>query len=160
MSSLRVRPAEAGDLDALVAFNLAMAWETEHLRLDEPVLRRGIARLLAEPALGRYLLAIDANAAPGDAHGIVGALMLTTEWSDWRNGLFWWIQSVYVLPQARRCGVYRALHERVRAEAKATQDVIGIRLYVERENVTAQQTYLALGMHETVYRLYEETFAP
>ena len=134
-----------------MAFNAAMAMETEQKALQPRVLRSGVSRLLLDPALGRYVLAMQGTT-------IAGALMLTTEWSDWRNGLFWWIQSVYVLPSMRRLGVYRALHEHVRDAAKNTPEVCGIRLYVERENHNAQQTYLALGMHETVYRLYEEEF--
>ncbi len=151
MSSLRVRSAQIADLESLMAFNAAMAMETEQKTLDPKVLRSGISRLLLDPALGRYILAMQGTT-------IAGALMLTTEWSDWRNGLFWWIQSVYVIPEMRRHGVYRAMHEHVRRSARKTPDVCGIRLYVERENHTAQQTYLASGMHETLYRLYEEEF--
>ena len=151
MAKLKVRTGQPADLDSLMAFNTAMAMETEQKTLDPKVLRSGISRLLLEPALGRYILAMQGTT-------IAGALMLTTEWSDWRNGLFWWIQSVYVLPELRRLGVYRALHEHVRSTARNTPDVCGIRLYVERENHAAQQTYRALGMHETVYRLYEEEF--
>ena len=84
--------------------------------------------------------------------------MLTFEWSDWRNGRFWWIQSVYVAPEHRRKGVYTALHEHVRNAARADKECCGLRLYVERENTGAQATYLAMGMVETHYRLYEEEF--
>ncbi|HKA39395.1 MAG TPA: GNAT family N-acetyltransferase, partial [Burkholderiales bacterium] len=101
------------------------------------------------PELGFYVVA----QRNGD---IVGSLMVTTEWSDWRNGSFWWIQSVYVLPQARRQGIYRRLHEFVKAEAGRKGDVCGFRLYVERGNVPAQNTYASLGMVETEYKLYEE----
>ena len=97
----------------------------------------------------RYLVA-----EQGDE--IVGSLMVTTEWSDWRNGFFWWVQSVYVRPEFRRQGVYRALYTEVRIHAKAQPDVCGIRLYVENENEGAQKTYEALGMKKTGYRLYEE----
>lgn len=149
--SLQVRAATIADVDALMAFNRAMAWETERKQLNESIVRRGVERQLLEPSLGRYFIA-DRN------HMAVGTLALTTEWSDWRNGLFWWIQSVYVLPDHRRAGVYSALHRHVVDLAKSTPGVIGIRLYVERDNVNAQQTYLALGMVETHYRLFEEEF--
>lgn len=157
MHEVTIRGADRADLEALIIFNAAMAWETEHKQLDPTVLRAGITRLLAEPALGRYIVAV--HQPQTHQNEIVGALMLTSEWSDWRNGLFWWIQSVYIRPQFRRTGVYRALHEHTRAQARTVPDVCGIRLYVERENVNAQQTYLAMGMEETVYRIYEETFA-
>ena len=87
---------------------------------------------------------------------VAAALTITTEWSDWRNGFFWWIQSVYVRPEHRRRGLYRTLHEHVRAAAEADPEVCGLRLYVERENASAQETYRALGMHETHYRMYEQ----
>jgi len=144
-----VRGAKPDDLDALVAFNQAMARETEDLALDTATLRAGVAALLADPARGRwYVIEADGEVA--------AALTITTEWSDWRNGFFWWIQSVYVRPEHRRRGLYRKLHEHVRAAAEADPEVCGLRLYVERENANAQATYRALGMHETHYRLYEQ----
>jgi len=144
-----VRPAKPDDLDALVGFNQAMARETEDLALDVATLRAGVAALLADPARGRWFV-IEAGGA------VAAALTLTTEWSDWRNGFFWWIQSVYVRPEHRRRGLYRMLHEHVRAAAESDPEVCGLRLYVERENANAQATYRALGMHETHYRLYEQ----
>jgi ribosomal protein S18 acetylase RimI-like enzyme len=86
--------------------------------------------------------------------------MVTFEWSDWRNGRFWWIQSVFVAPQFRRMGVYSAMHQAVLDQANADPQACGIRLYVEQDNVSAQQTYKSLGMAETHYRLFEETFTP
>jgi ribosomal protein S18 acetylase RimI-like enzyme len=151
-SIVDVRPAGAKDLDALVDFNLAMAQETESKRLDPARLARGVQTLLQRPSEGRYLV------AEAPAAGIVGALMLTFEWSDWRNGRFWWIQSVYVRPDWRRRQVYRALHERVRAEAFADPEACGLRLYVERENGAAQAVYRAMRMIETPYLLFEEDF--
>ncbi len=147
-----VRVAEISDQATLVAFNRAMAQETEDKPLDLELLASGIGRLLEHPEHGRYYVAQSDGT-------VVGALMITTEWSDWRNGLFWWIQSVYVLPEHRRHGVYRALHSEVRELARAEPDVCGLRLYVERENQIAQHTYRRLGMDETVYRIYEETFS-
>lgn len=148
MSPLTLRAAKARDLDVLVEFNAAMALETERLVLDRGRLRAGVEALLADPAKGRYRVAERGNE-------IVGALMLTREWSDWRCGDWWWIQSVYVRPHARRDGVFRALFDSIEAEARADASVCGLRLYVERDNLRAQATYRALGMDETHYRLFE-----
>ncbi len=126
-----------------------MAWETEHKALDEATILRGVQRLIAQPQYGFYLLGEIDNT-------IAGTLMVTTEWSDWRNGLFWWIQSVYVAPQFRRQGVYRALYEQVKSLADQQPDVCGYRLYVEKDNLTAQTTYENLGMTKTDYLLYEQ----
>ena len=147
-----VRPATAADAPLLVEFNRAMARESEDKGLDVGTLTSGVDHLLRHPGDGFYLVA--------DRGGPAGALMVTYEWSDWRNGRFWWIQSVYVLPEQRRRGVYRALHEHVRGMARQDPEACGIRLYVERENTGAMATYRALGMMETHYRLYEEEFVP
>ena len=147
----RVRPAAPTDLEILVGFNAAMALETEGRRLDPERLRAGVSAALSDPARGAYRVA--------EADGrVVGALLLTREWSDWRNGWFWWIQSVYVAPDARGRGVYRALHESVLAEARADRDVCGVRLYVEQDNRSAQATYAAVGMHRARYMVYEDDF--
>ncbi len=143
-----VRPGTAADADTLIAFNCAMAWETEQKRLDQDTVSAGVRHLLATPDAGFYLVAMSEA-------GAVGSLMITTEWSDWRNGTFWWIQSVYVQPDARRRGVYRAMYEQVKTLAATQDDLCGFRLYVERENRDARATYAALGMDETTYRLYE-----
>ena len=104
---MRIRDGIIGDTPALVDMNAKMAWETEHKTLDRAVLARGVSRLLTDRALGRYFVAVD-DAVGGER--VVGCLMITTEWSDWRDGHFWWIQSVDVVEDARRRGVYRALH--------------------------------------------------
>jgi GNAT superfamily N-acetyltransferase len=148
-SDLTVRPATAADADTLARFNETMAQETEDKTLDPDTVRAGVHNMLDDPTRGFYLIAERADA-------IVGSLMITTEWSDWRNGTFWWIQSVYVRPAARRTGVYTALHHAVRARARAADDVCGLRLYVERGNEGARETYEALGMTEMSYRMYEE----
>jgi ribosomal protein S18 acetylase RimI-like enzyme len=149
-AELSIRAATAADLDVLTEFALAMAHETEDLALDAATLRAGVAGLLADPARGRNLvLEVDGE--------VVASLMLTTEWSEWRNGFFWWIQSVYVRPSQRGRGHYRRLHEHVRALAAREPEVCGLRLYVERENTGAQATYHALGMRETHYLLFEES---
>jgi ribosomal protein S18 acetylase RimI-like enzyme len=144
-----VRPAEPRDLETLIGFAAAMARETEDKAHDPPTLRAGVAALLADPARGRTFVVESGGA-------VVAALMLTFEWSDWRNGWWWWIQSVYVAPEARRRGHYRALHEHVRAAAAQQPDVCGLRLYVETDNRNAQATYRVMGMHEAPYRIYEQ----
>ena len=148
-NEVSVRSAGTADVPTIVEFNLAMAAETEDRGLDPEVLREGVLGVLRDPERANYVLAeIDGS--------VVGSLMLTTEWSDWRNGTFLWIQSVYVRPGFRRRGVYRAMHRAVREIAGAMAGVCGIRLYVERENTSAQDVYRAMGMEETPYRLFEE----
>lgn len=147
-----VRAAQSSDLEFIVACNRAMAAETEDAGLDEAVLRRGISYLFSHPAEGFYLVA-EKQGEPA------GTLMVTFEWSDWRAGRFWWIQSVYVTPQNRRQGVYSALHEAVRRQAQTDHLSCGIRLYVEQDNTPALHTYRQIGMYETHYRLYEELFS-
>lgn len=147
-SDLLLRRGEPRDLQAIVEFNRAMALETEGLRLQEERSLAGVRRLLDDPARGFYLV------AERDG-GLAGSLMVTFEWSDWRDGLFWWIQSVYVRPQARRQGVFRALYARVSQLALQDPGVCGLRLYVERDNTRAQGTYESLGMQRTHYLVYE-----
>ena len=150
--TISVRAAKAHDVAQLVAFNMAMAAESEDKGLDTGVLRSGIQSVLDNPTHGLYLVAHTQRRS-------VGALMVTFEWSDWRNGRFWWIQSVFVPKEHRRQGVYRALHDHVRSLAKRDQTSCGIRLYVERDNTGAQATYDAMGMRETAYRLFEEEWS-
>ena len=144
-----VREARPLDVDVLVSFNLAMAQESEDVTLDPATLRAGMSSLLSDRTRGRTFVVEDEGR-------VVATLMLTTEWSDWRNGWFWWIQNVYVHPEHRRRGHYRRLHDQVRALAASEPDVHGLRLYVEHENHGARETYRSLGMLETRYRLYEE----
>ena len=128
-----------------------MALETEDMALDPATVGPGVEAVLADSSLGFYLVAeIDGHPA--------GQLMVTYEWSDWRNGLWWWIQSVYVRPEYRRRGVYSALHRHVADEARASGGVCGLRLYVEQENTTAQQVYRSLEMYPTRYHMYEVEF--
>lgn len=148
MPNFSIRRATLNDLDTLAAFNAAMADETEDKTLEQDTLRAGIRGLLQDEQKGRYWVADQGSR-------IMGALMCTTEWSDWRNGAFWWIQSVYVRPEARRQGVFTALYEHVRSKAQNEPGVCGLRLYVERENAAAQSTYEALGMARTAYQMYE-----
>jgi GNAT superfamily N-acetyltransferase len=147
--SVSIRKAQARDADAIAAFNRAMALETEGKALIPELVAAGVRRLLEEPALGFYAVA-------EHGHHVVGCLMVTNEWSDWRNGLFWWIQSVYVERGWRRRGVYRRLYDFIRELARSEPGICGFRLYVEKENAVAQRTYAALGMAATDYLMYEE----
>ncbi len=150
---ISIRLADERDVSALVSFNQAMARETEGKSLDQSVLTSGVKHLLEQTQLGFYVVAEDRSA---ERLEVIGSLMVTYEWSDWRDGLFWWIQSVYILPHARRRGVYRRLYEFVKELAATRGGVRGFRLYVEKENRIAQQTYEQLGMQETQYLMYEE----
>jgi GNAT superfamily N-acetyltransferase len=143
-----IRRAELYDLETIVAFNLAMAGETESRKLDRTTMIGGVRSLLADRRKGVYYVAEQAGK-------VVGQLMLTTEWSDWRKGWFVWIQSVYVSPESRGSGVYGALHRHVEELCRAAGDVIGLRLYVDRQNKAAQQVYERLGMRETDYLMFE-----
>jgi ribosomal protein S18 acetylase RimI-like enzyme len=145
--SLQIRAAALTDLPELAAWNAAMAWETEHKRLDPATLERGIRGVFERPQRGFYLVAERDGAA-------VGSLLVTYEWSDWRDGDFWWIQSVYVVPAARRGGAFRALYADV-AQRAAAAGAVGLRLYVETENQRAQATYEGLGMQRCHYFMYE-----
>jgi ribosomal protein S18 acetylase RimI-like enzyme len=147
---LILRKGELRDGSAIAAFNSSMAHETEGKGLIPEVVGAGVSRLLNDPSLGFYVVA---------EHGgrVVGCLMVTNEWSDWRNGIFWWIQSVYVEAAWRRQGVYRRLYDFIRGLALADPGVCGFRLYVEKENEVAQATYESLGMKATDYLIYEET---
>ena len=150
-SAIHIRRAAPADFAFIAESNVAMALETEGLALDAARVRAGVGAALADSALGFYLVAeVDGRLA--------GQLMVTFEWSDWRNGLWWWIQSVYVRPEFRRRGVYRALHRHVAEAARQTGGVCGIRLYVEQDNAIAQQVYESLDMYRTRYRMYEVEF--
>lgn len=145
---MRIRVATSADAAVLVEFNAAMALETEGKNLLPEVIGAGVRGLLDNPVAGFYVLA--------ETERVLAALMITKEWSDWRNGSFWWIQSVYVRPEARRQGVYRRLYRHVQEMAAKDPQVCGFRLYVERENSAAQAAYAALGMKETRYFVFEE----
>ena len=146
--SITVRPAVPADIETLVAGNIAMALEAEHKHLDPDVVRRGVRAVFDGPGLGRYFVAeVETN--------VVGQAMFTYEWSDWRNGTFWWLQSVYVAPVARRTGVFRALYRHIEGLAQADPNVCGLRLYVERDNERAQRTYLHCGMVDAGYLVME-----
>ena len=145
------RLAKKSDTLTLMAFNTALACETENKTLDTATIRGGVERLLELPQYGFYVVA-----ERGQTIG--GSVLVTYEWTDWRNGLFWWIQSVYVAPEFRRLGIYRSLHSYVRELATQNKDVRGLRLYAESENLLAHRAYKRMGMTETTYKLFEEVF--
>ena len=146
---IQIRLARAGDAAGIARFNNAMAMETESRTLAEPTVNAGVDAVFSASDKGFYVVA-------ENGRDLVGALMVTYEWSDWRNGFFWWIQSVYVAPDFRRRGVYRQLYEFVIERAKSAGDVYGFRLYVERDNAIAQKVYASLGMRETDYLMFEQ----
>lgn len=151
MSDINIRFANENDIAALVEFNQRMAQETEGKELKAEIIRPGVEGLFQNKQYGFYIIAEDTS-----NNKSVGGLMITYEWSDWRNGLMWWIQSVYVMPDYHRRGIYKRLYEFVKERAKQEGNVRGFRLYVEKENTVAQQTYSKLGMEESHYLMFEE----
>jgi GNAT superfamily N-acetyltransferase len=151
---LTVRPATPADVPVLVEYNRRLARETESKELDPATVAAGVAAALADPdRKGPYFLACDGA-------DVVGQMQVTFEWSDWRNGWFWWVQGVYVRADARGRGVFRTLYQHVRDRARQAGDVIGLRLYVEHDNGTARATYERQGMQMLSYNLMEELLQP
>jgi ribosomal protein S18 acetylase RimI-like enzyme len=148
-NEVQVRIAELKDIETIAEFNTAMAWETEGKQLNPSTIRRGVRAVLDDSDYGLYVV------AQSDGE-VVGCLLITYEWSDWRSSLFWWIQSLYVRPEFRRHGVFKQLHDFVRAQALRRPEVCGIRLYVEQSNRVAQDAYRRIGMKPTAYQIYEE----
>lgn len=155
LNGLMVRPAMSKDVAALVRFSTAMARETEGRRLDATRLRQGTQAVLDSPERGFYTVAELTDRSP---RLVVGQLLVTFEWSDWRNATFWWIQSVYVDPAWRRRGIYRKMHRAILEQAKSRGDVCGVRLYVERENKTAKTVYAKVGLETSPYHVFESDF--
>jgi len=147
MSTYKIRQASIDDANSLVEFNLRLAKETEDRDLDRSLLQPGVETILSNASRGFYVVAVHEQE-------VIGATMVTKEWSDWRNADFWWIQSVYVVKEHRRHGVFRSLFDEVKRLASEL-NVCGFRLYVEQENDVAQKTYHDLGMHETIYKMFE-----
>lgn len=145
---ISIRKGVLADAPAIVAFNQAMALETEGLELAAETLTKGVETLLVTPAKGFYLVAELAGE-------IVGSLMVTFEWSDWRAKDYYWIQSVYIVPAQRRKGIYRQLYQQVQAIAAQNGGAASFRLYVEQENTAAQATYKSLGMSQSYYLMFE-----
>ncbi|MEP7213381.1 MAG: GNAT family N-acetyltransferase [Acidobacteriota bacterium] len=146
---MNIRLATATDAVSLVEFNQAMALETENKLLDGPTITAGVEAVFADEKKGFYVVAEDAGK-------IAAGLMVTYEWSDWRNAWFWWIQSVYVLPEYRGRQIYSMLYDFVKALAEEKGNVCGFRLYVEKENLGAQKVYEKVGMDASHYLMYEE----
>jgi len=150
-----IRQATPLDTEIIARFNAHIAWETEQRRLDAARVQQGVLALLNDPAKGTYFVAeVQSNGATA----IAGQLLITYEWSDWRNGNFWWIQSVYVAEPFRHQGIFRALFHHVHARAKARDDVCGLRLYMDTENARARQAYQRLGLNHTNYEVFEIDF--
>ena len=139
------------DINSLVDFNIKMAKETENKILDKKIVTKGVSEVLTDTTLGYYVIAKNKNT-------ILGSLMITYEWSDWRNGMFWWIQSVYVEKEYRQQGVYKKMYSYIKDKALKDNSCTGIRLYVEQENKIAQSVYTKLEMKETHYKLFEIDF--
>lgn len=148
LGAMKIRKARLAEAPVIAEFNTRLAWETERLKLDAKTVRQGVRAVLKDSTKGTYFVAEHAGA-------VVGQLLITLEWSDWRNGNFWWIQSVYVAAAHRQNGVFRALSNHVQKLARARRDVCGLRLYVEQNNDRAQRTYARLGMVKTHYQVFE-----
>ena len=148
MSDVRFRDAARTDVAAIVEFQLAMARETEEVALDRPTLTRGVDAVFDNPSIGRYYVAESGGE-------VIGSLLITYEWSDWRNGMVWWIQSVYVLPAFRGRGVYAGLYAHIKTIVEPDPAIRGIRLYVDNRNAAAQKVYARLGMEGEHYRVFE-----
>jgi GNAT superfamily N-acetyltransferase len=149
--SVSIRPARATDLEFLVEGNARMAVETEGRELDRELLSEGVAAVFSDPSKGIYYIADDGEEP-------IGQLLVTREWSDWRAGWFWWLMSVYVVPEARGRGVFARLYAHVVDEARRDPEVCGLRLYVDRSNERAIAVYQRLGMADAGYRVFEEDF--
>jgi len=145
---ISVREANRGDLDTIIGFQMAMALETESLELDRDILKLGVNNVLDDPSKALYFIAEE------DGNNL-GMLMITLEWSDWRNGWVWWIQSVYTAPEYRKRGVYKLLYEHIRSLVRQSDNIRGIRLYVDKRNIAAQKVYTSLGMNGEHYSTYE-----
>ena len=143
-----IRKATESDSASIVEFQLAMAWETEQLQLDKPTVIKGVAAVFADSAKGSYYVAI----ADGK---VVGSLLTTFEWSDWRNGTVLWIQSVYVRPEFRKQRVFSRLYKHIQELVAADVNLRGIRLYADKTNVSAHGVYEHLGMTAEHYQMYE-----
>lgn len=152
MSDLSIRPATIADADLVARWNIQLAEESEDKTLAPEVLAAGVRQVLADPHKGRYFIAT-VDGQP------VGQTMVTYEWSDWRNGWIWWIQSVFVKAEFRRRGIYRALHNHVAATARQSGKVVGLRLYVEQNNTIAREVYENCGLRPAGYLVYERMFS-
>lgn len=151
MPDITIREATRADAVLVAEFNIRLAAESEDMTLDPDTVRAGVTALLDDPSKGRYWLAV----AGGE---VLGQIMVTWEWSDWRNGMYWWVQSVYVHPAHRRQGIFSALYRHVEQLAMADSAACGIRLYVEHNNHRARDTYAALGMEPSGHVVMQSLF--
>ena len=156
-SAVIVRRATMSDLKTIVSFNAELARETENRALDVQILQSGVEALLQDPGKGWY--AVAENSLDCGQLMMVGQILVTFEWSDWRNGNFWWLQSLYVHPDYRQKGIFRQLYDYVQAQARLNREgICGFRLYVEENNHQAHQAYANLGFQKTAYHMYEKEF--
>jgi GNAT superfamily N-acetyltransferase len=144
---ITIRKAKPQDAPVIIDFQEKMAWETEQLTLVPEIVNKGVNAVFANPACGQYWVAAEKG-------NVVASLLITYEWSDWRNANVWWFQSVYVLPDFRRTGIFRLMYLHIKNEADK-QGIAGLRLYVEKNNTGAQKTYEALGMNSGHYLMFE-----
>jgi ribosomal protein S18 acetylase RimI-like enzyme len=143
-----IRKANFDDVPVIAGFQKKMADETEQLKLDETLLLKGVGQVFKDPSKGFYLLAVEGGI-------VVASMLLTPEWSDWRNSLFLWIQSLYVIPEYRKKGVFRKMYEHVKKMVQESGEYAGLKLYVDRGNTLAQAVYRQVGMKASHYNLYE-----
>lgn len=148
-SMINVRAVKFKELDTIVEFQMVMAKETEDLHLDNSVVKDGVEAIFEDAQKGQYYVALDEN------DEVIGCLMTTPEFSDWRNGTVVWIQSVYVKNEHRKKGVFKAMYQYIKKMVQEDEDLMGIRLYVEGHNITAQRTYINMGMKSDHYKMYE-----
>jgi len=147
MKDLFIREARIIDADKIIGFQKKMAKETEDMSLDHEVINQGVYAVFADPAKGKYYVAEDNSE-------VIGSLLITNEWSDWRNSFVWWFQSVYIEKSYRRRGIFKMMYNHIKENA-INNGIAGLRLYVEVENTTAQKTYEAMGMNSSHYKMYE-----
>lgn len=145
----KVREGRELDASTIVSFQVRMAWESEELKLDQPTVEKGVAAVFADRSKGGYWVA---ETEEGE---VIACLLTVPEWSEWRNGTVWWIHSVYVVPEARRKGVFRSMYAHLKKRVESREDEKGLRLYVEHNNEVAQAVYRAMGMTDEHYRLFE-----
>ena len=145
---VRIRLAKEKDAEAIVGFQLRMARESENMELDQETLQKGVRSVFLDPSKGRYFVAVDDE-------NIVASLMITPEWSDWRNRWVFWLQSVFVEPKYRKKGIFRMMYEHLKELTKKDESVAGLRLYVDRGNKNAAEVYKAIGMDGDHYRVFE-----
>ncbi|MHC1708578.1 MAG: GNAT family N-acetyltransferase [Bacteroidales bacterium] len=148
MEKFNIKTAEPSHIETIVNFQLLMAIESEGITLDQEILSKGVKAVFADPAKGKYFLCQQEGK-------VIASLLITYEWSDWRNGMVWWIQSVFVSPDYRKSGVFRAMFENIRQQALNDPGVRGIRLYVDNGNTPALQVYQNIGMNGDHYRVFE-----